>query len=289
VVIVRDPHMLDGGPARTGSVQMWLTRAMERLTGRRGVEAWKCVFDPADRVAIKVNAVGGPGIATSPMVALAVARNLLEAGVSPRNIVIFDRTGSELRKAGYELRMDGEGPLCFGTDRNGYESLPRIHGSIGSCFSPVLTRWATALVNVPVLKDHDLSGVSLSMKNLYGVIHNPNKYHDSGCSPYLADLLDHPEVRDKHRLTVIDAHRAQCQGGPAHAPRWVWPFGGLLVGSDAVAVDAVGAGIIEGRRGELGLPSLQEAGRPAVHIQTAAERGLGEGRREAIRVYEMGG
>ena len=107
------------------------------------------------------------------------------------------------------------------------------------------------------------------MKNLFGVIHNPNKYHGSGCDPYLSDLFEHPSVKEKFRLSVCDAHRAQCQGGPAYVAKWSWPFGGFLVAADPVALDTVGAGILEDRRRSLGLPSLEEAGRPPVHLKTA--------------------
>jgi uncharacterized protein (DUF362 family) len=289
VVLVRDPALVDSrGAVRREAVLGWLTRALEALTGERGPKAWAALFSPSDRVAIKVNAMGGPRAATSPAVALAIADGARQAGVPPRDILIWDRSSAELRRAGYEVRQEGDGPRCFGTDLMGYEPQPSVHATVGSCFSRILTRWATALVDVPVLKDHDLSGVSLSMKNLFGLIHNPNKYHDEGCSPYLADLLGHPEVRGRWRLAVCDAHRGQCHGGPAAAPRWTWPYGGLLVATDAVALDRVGEGILEARRREIGLPSLEEERRPAVHIQAAHDRGLGEGRAALIRLRQLG-
>lgn len=289
VVRVYDPRMVDEqGEVQVAVIQGWITGALEQLTGQRGVEAWRALFNPSDRVAIKVNALGGTRIATHPRVAEATARALQEAGVPPTQILIWDRSSRELSRAGYDIRRKGRGPLCFGTDEVGYEPRPTIHGSIGSCFSPILTRWATALVVVPPLKDHDLSGVSLSMKNLFGVIHNPNKYHDSGCAPYLVDLLSAPMIQEKLRLIVCDAHRAQCHGGPAYVPQWAWPCRSLLVGADPVALDRIGLQIIEDRRGRMGLSSLAADGRPPIHIQMAHERGLGEGRPEAIKVHEMG-
>jgi uncharacterized protein (DUF362 family) len=290
VVVLRDREMVRGdGAPRPDIILGCMTKALERLTGAQGPEAWRTLFQPGDRVAIKVNALGGPGIATRPEVAAAIAAGIQTAGVDPAQILIWDRSTDELRKAGFGIHEGGSGPMCFGTDRTGYEPLPSVHGSIGSCFSRILTRWATSLVVVPVLKDHDLSGVSLSMKNLFGLIHNPNKYHDSGCSPYLADLLGHPEVQKRMRLVVCDGLRAQCHGGPSHAPKWSWSYCGLLVGTDPVAVDRTGAEILEERRRQLGLPSLQEEGRPPVHITAAQEKGLGEGRRGAIVIHEMGG
>lgn len=288
VVVLRGGGMARGdGPPRPDMTLKSMTKAIERLTGRKGADSWKAMFQPGDRVAIKVNALGGPGIATRPEVAMAIAAGIQTAGIDPDQILIWDRSTDELRRAGFTIREKGSGPMCFGTDRVGYESIPSVHGTIGSCFSRILTRWATALVVVPVLKDHDLSGVSLSMKNLFGLIHNPNKYHDSACAPYLADLLGHPEVQRRMRLVVCDGLRAQCHGGPSHAPKWSWPYGGLLIGTDPVAVDRVGAEIIEERRRTLGLPSLTEEGRPAVHITLAQEKGLGEGRTELLTVHEL--
>ena len=72
------------------------------------------------------------------------------------------------------------------------------------------------VVSLPVLKDHNLAGVSLGMKNFFGAIHNPNKYHDNHCDPFVAEVFDVPLVRQKHRLTVIDALRGL--NAPALSP-----------------------------------------------------------------------
>ena len=53
---------------------------------------------------------------------------------------------------------------------------------------------------MPLLKDHDGAGVSIALKNMYGVIHNPNKYHPNGCNPYVADVNMLPDIRTKMRL-----------------------------------------------------------------------------------------
>ena len=74
---------------------------------------------------------------------------------------------------------------------------------------------------------------------------------------------------------MIDASLAQCHGGPGRAPRWAWPYGGFLASTDPVALDCVGAQVIESRRKELGLPSLAAEGREPRWIAAAAALGLG--------------
>jgi uncharacterized protein (DUF362 family) len=134
----------------------------------------------------------------------------------------------------------------------------------------------SALICLPVLKDHNLAGASLGMKNFYGAIHNPNKYHDQNCDPYVADVVAHRFIAPKWRLTVCDGTRAQYHAGPARHPGFAWPFGGLIVGADFVATDAVAADLLDAQRRAKGLKSLAEENRPPKHIATAAAMGLGE-------------
>ena len=47
----------------------------------------------------------------------------------------------------------------------GYEPEPQFAGSVGTCFSKIVSHLCTAIINVPVLKDHDLAGISVAMKN----------------------------------------------------------------------------------------------------------------------------
>jgi uncharacterized protein (DUF362 family) len=254
-----------------GAISRSLT---ELLDVEKAAQAWRTLFRPEDRVGIKVNTLSGRRLSTHPGLIRAIVKGLRMAGITEKNILIWDRMTEELDRAGFTIRSSG-GVRCFGTDALGYERDLRMVGSIGSCFSRILTDFCTALVNVPVLKDHDLAGVTLGMKNFFGAIHNPNKYHDNSCSPYVADLNSHSLIRDKLRLIVCDGLIALCHGGPAYKGRWVWNYRGLLIGLDPVALDRVGAGIIGKRRHEVGLPSLKDSGREAKYIDVAAQLGLG--------------
>jgi uncharacterized protein (DUF362 family) len=278
VAIARDDALVRGPVREQGELlRKMLDAAIQRVTNAAdAATAWRQLFKSTDRVGIKVNTLG---LTTQPAVADAVVNGLLQAGVPAENIVIWDRFDVELAAAGFKLNKSGDGVQCRGTDAErigaGYQSQVESSGRIGSCFSRIVAEDVNALICVPVLKDHNLAGVSLGLKNFFGAIHNPNKYHDNNCDPYVADVVAHPYIRTKWRLTVCDATRAQYNAGPGRHPGFAWPFGGLIVSTDVVAADAVAADLLEAERKADGLKSLADDGRPTRHIATAAARGLG--------------
>jgi hypothetical protein len=49
---------------------------------------------------------------------------------------------------------------------------------------------------------------------------------------------------------VVDALRPLFHGGPQVNPQYLWNYGGLVLGTDPVAVDTVCLKIIQGKRNE---------------------------------------
>jgi uncharacterized protein (DUF362 family) len=251
-----------------------LGAAVARAAGEATpVAALRKLFKPTDVVGIKVNCLGGRGVSTRPEVALQLSAFLQAAGVPADRIYVWDRTDRELRTAGYVINS-GRGVRVFGTNEDFDERLFEW-GPSASRFDRMLASNLTAVISCSPLKDHGLAGASLTMKNWYGAIHNPNKLHDDNCAPFIPHLVACPVIHDKLRLNVVDGALAQCHGGPGRAPRWAWPYGGFLVSTDPVAVDAVGRQTLEARRKEVGLPPLAAEGREPRHIAGAAKLGLG--------------
>jgi uncharacterized protein (DUF362 family) len=276
VGMARDPAVVgrDGRIVPAG-VAALLDRALVRaLAAPSALEGLGRLFGPADTVGIKVNCLAGRGLSTHLELVEAIIALLVKAGVPADHVLVWDRSDRDLRRARYPLRRSGDGPLFLGTNDD-YENEPIDAGSVGGCLSRILTRRITAVINVPILKDHDLAGISGALKSFYGAIHNPNKYHDDNCSPFVADLAAHPVVRSKTRLTIYDALVAQFQGGPAYVPEYGWPLGAVFASTDPVAGDAVALDLITRKRREVGLESLEKAGRPARWLREAAKRGLG--------------
>jgi uncharacterized protein (DUF362 family) len=245
-------------------------------------------FLASDRVGIKVNTIGGRRISTRPEVPLGLAGWLTRSGLPAENIVVWDRTNRELKQAGYRLADERNGLKVFGTDTAGagYETEIASHLSIGSLFSTIQTRFVSASISLAILKDHGLAGVTASLKNYFGAIHNPNKYHDHRCDPYVAELFDAEQVKAKHRLSIIDALVVQFHRGPAFHPQWADASGRLFFSVDPVAADFAGWRWIEELRARKGLPSLGEEGRAPGYLVTAQAMGLGQASPEGVSIVE---
>jgi uncharacterized protein (DUF362 family) len=231
--------------------------------------AWRQVAKPAEVIGLKVNCLSGRGNSTHPELVDLISERLREIGV--KEIIIWDRLNSDLESARFKISERGPGVRCFGNDTAGYESDLSTFGNVGSLLSRTLTQMCDGVINLPVLKDHGIAGVTIALKSWFGAIHNPNKYHLNAGDPYVADVNMLGPIRRKSRLHIGDAITAQYDGGPSFMPQWTWPYNGLLVATDPVAMDYTGWRIIEKKRAEVGAKPLKDLKREPTYIATAAD------------------
>jgi len=288
VLIRKSGIVLQNWQIAPGAVRRMLDAGMQQWFGTDSVtEAWRALVQPGDSVGLKLNCLAGKGLSTHPELVDAIIDGLRLAGVKDKNIFVWDRLDDDLRRAGFKIQSGSDGVKYLGNDRAGYQSDLTCYGQVGSLVSRVVTDFCNVLINVPVLKDHGIVGVSVALKNYFGAIHNPNKYHDHLGDPYVADVNMFPDIRNKTRFTICDALVAQYEGGPPFMPQWAWPCGGLILGKDMVALDQVGWDMIEEKRRVEGFKSLQQAGREPTYIATAVKYGLGKNRAEQIELVKM--
>jgi len=105
----------------------------------------------------------------------------------------------------------------------------------------------TALIAMPGLKAHWLTGIGTVLKNYIMYSGTPRKYHDAN-SAKLGEIWNYPFVKGKTRLVLVDALHPLCDKGPQPDPRYKWGYNGLIAGTDPVAVDAVCLRIIMEKR-----------------------------------------
>ncbi len=258
-----------------GVLRSVVERALCELTGASTATAALAalipeVSDPEQRYAIKVNCVN-EHLPTHPRVVGALADLLLEAGARAERILVFDRAEYELERCGYtpglgeRYTVKGTAPIGPGYDPGAIELSD---GTVR--LSRIITEQADHIINIPVLKNHTMAGVTLSLKNHFGSIDDPEVLHgrQNDACPGIAELNAQAAIRDRTRLVLVDATFGNFKSGLAGRPDFA-PMT-LIVAANPLAADRVGQHLINQRREDEGLQPID-----ARHLRLAAEMGLG--------------
>jgi hypothetical protein len=209
VALVRDANVLGpGGEVNANILQSMLDEAVRVLAGQS---------EPLSgwKTLIKKSDIVGiktnmwRNLATPPELEQAIKQRVIDAGVTEKNIAIDDRG----------IR----------------------HNSI------FLN--STALINVRPVRTHHWAGVGTCLKNYIMFVPTPSEYHPDGCAD-LGKIWTLPGVKGKTRLNILVALTPQFYGRGANYfdRRYVWAYKGIIVGTDPVAVDAVGAELLRLKR-----------------------------------------
>ncbi len=289
VIITASQAFKDNTRPETGVILAMYKQGLKILTGAsQAEEALTYLFQKDETIGIKINTIGRRALSTRPETSLTLGLWLGQTLQREENVIIWDRTREELQDAGYKLSMSGGSLKILATDSHnlGYLREPTVNRNIGSLFSRIQAELISSSISLAILKDHGLAGVTAGMKNYFGAIHNPNKYHDSNCNPYVAELFEIDYIRKKHRLTILDTLRVQYHRGPSYHPQWLADSRKLVFSTDPVAADAVGWKIIEELRAQKGLPSLKEENRQPGYLFTAEKMNLGQAQLGNIEIIE---
>ncbi len=202
------------------------------------------------------------GANTHPEIVAEVVRLCREAGAGQvwvADVPVHDARRTAVR-SGIEEAARKAGAEFFIPVLTGF-TLAELGGSIldrWEVFDPVLK--ADRLINLPVVKEHGLSRLTCGMKNLYGVLGGTRGRLHQRIHVSIADLV----AAFRPTLTVVDATRVMVRGGPQGGRLDdLLPVGAVAAGTDPVALDAWGAGL-------LGIDPKE-----IDHIVLAQGRGLG--------------
>ncbi len=276
VVRVESARVWKGDARDPEVVALMVNRGVTALAGEATPEAaWRRFFKPGMRVGLKINLLGRPLSYTAPEVTDAVAAGVLSAGVKPEQVIVWDRWRDHFGPTRYKF---GRGRFGESIESGGSYTKARVlKASGGSCpMDRMVVERTDVTVNLPVLKDHGTSGVTLALKNIaFGCYDHHEGAHDNGCDPYIAEACEHFMANAKAPLIVIDATEACFDDGPRPASRSrLWRENAIYVATDPVALDLVCRKVIMAKRAEKGLPDKI---RQCRHIETAIRKGLGVG------------
>lgn len=126
------------------------------------------------------------------------------------------------------------------------------------------TALESTIVSVPKLKPHRFTGVTLSLKNMMGVM-TPKATMHSHLNQNIVDLVSvvKPSIAVVDGIIAGEGH--ETSGNPVEMNL-------VIAGTDPVAVDAIGSAVME-------IPPES-----VKHLRLAEERGLGTCRLDRIRV-----
>jgi hypothetical protein len=212
VVLVRDARAVgEGRKIDAATVQSMLDDAVMILFGEK---------DPAaawKRIIKPTDIVGIKTNAwnylpTGPELEQAIRRRVLEAGVPADRIGLMDR---------------------------------------GVLNDPLFQK-ATVLINARPARAHYWAGMGSCIKNYIQFVPKPADYHNDACAD-LASIWSLPIVKNKTRLNILSMLTPQYHNiGPrGFSEKYLWSYGGLIVGQDPVAVDATGYRVIQAKRLEV--------------------------------------
>jgi uncharacterized protein (DUF362 family) len=242
-----------------------VSSAVRRAVGMAG--GLTDLVRPGMLVMVKPNLVAPPpsaaaGACTSPLVCQAVADLVRELGAKPVIAESSARgadTDAAFRVMGYE-----------GLWQQGYEVVDlkklrtvRVRIADGCVLREITTyelvTQVDAIISVPVMKTHDQGQVTLSLKNLKGLVTDAEKrrIHQEGMFEGAVDLVCH----FKPIFAVVDGMIGQEGMGPLMG--LPVELGLVLAGRNLVAVDAVASRIMGFQAEEVPI------------TKAAAARGLG--------------
>ncbi|MGC8771610.1 MAG: DUF362 domain-containing protein [Brevinematia bacterium] len=108
---------------------------------------------------------------------------------------------------------------------------------------------ADVFINVPVLKTHSSTRVTIGLKNNMGIVWDRHFWHRTDLHQCIADFA----VFRKPDLTVIDAYRVMTRNGPRGVSMEdVNVMKTMIVSTDPVAADSAGARILKFNPEEIG-------------------------------------
>ena len=176
---------------------------------------------------------------TNPILVKEMVKQALEAGAS--EVVVFDHTCDDWRKcypnSGIEKAVIDAGGKMLPADNERY--YREVEFPAGKMLTKGLVHTAIldcdVWFNVPVLKTHGGARMTISLKNLMGIVWDRRVFHGPNLQQFIADSCT---LVKRPALNVVDAYRVLKANGPrGRSEADAVLTKGLFASPDIVAVD----------------------------------------------------
>lgn len=202
---------------------------------------------------------------TNPLLVAGLVKMCLKAGAKAVKVIdyTFSNPAICLEKTGIKSAVAAAGGQVY-TLNNGqdkYFQTVKIGGKVltDADFSKDVLE-ADVFINMPILKHHNITDLTMGLKNMMGLVWDRGFFHSSRdldrCIAELASFR-------RPSLTIMDAIRGITDKGP-YGPGPIKEYNQVVFGVDPVAVDAYGATLFGTKPVKID------------HLRHAGEMGLGK-------------
>lgn len=235
---------------------------------------------PGNKVTIKPN-IGWDttperAATTNPDLISVIIKSCFKVGA--KEVFVFDNSVNNISKcyknSGIEKAViDAGGTMINAGDKSKYQVV-KIPNAVKLKKARVheLILQSDVILNVPILKSHNDTGITGSMKNLMGTVWNRLDWHIKGLHQCIADYASHI----KPTLNILDAYRILKTNGPkGRSVNDVEIKKSLFISTDMLAMDIFACDVFG-----LNPNSIK-------HFQLAKEKNIGKFDLKEIVVKEI--
>lgn len=281
VTVVEDPLATEFFQPRADRVRSMVARGIEAFTGKDSVPAaWRGLLSTNDTVAIKVYAAPGSVAGTRLVVVAAVIEELIESGLPPGQIIIWDKRRDDLDRAGftslaarYGVRVSGAAEAGYDPDKfyehpllgrlvvtdKEFAAEGRGLGSRRSFVSRLLTRQPVKIISIAPLLSSNAAGTTGHLLSLaLGAVDNTRRFEINAPSLAVAapEILAQTDIPDALVLCITDALVGQYLGEEEPRLHYATERRQLWFSRDPVALDTLALQELSLARKAAGVPDL---------------------------------
>ncbi len=283
VVIVGDPQATFNFQPDDARVQTMVNRGLTTLTAKAALaDAWRSLVATQDVVGLKVFSAAGSISGTRPAVVAAVIRGLLDAGLPPDHIIIWDKHAYDLRAAGFFKLAARFGVRAAGAEDSGYDptnfynpdtaivghlvwgdlEFGKKGEGVGrkSFVSKLVSRQITKIISIAPLLNENEAGVCGHLYGLaMGSVDNTLRFEgDAGrLAVAVPEIYALPVLGDRVVLNITDALIGQYAGGDKGLLQYSEVPNQLWFSRDPVALDTLALKELDRVRSALDAPAFK--------------------------------
>jgi hypothetical protein len=316
VYTAHDPSAIKQYHTNASAVRSMVDRLVMAVASQPDIaKAWASLVSPNDKIGIKISAAGGELFTTHRDIVNAIVGGLVAAGHPRGSIVVWDRSLDGIDDAGYKPGAEGYrmvsiapragydptatfsapvmGKLIWGdfeykSDKGAMPLASIENTSNISHFARILSSEVTKVINVPVMSDSAGNGLAGCLYNMtLPNIDNWRRFSQPPGvgAPAIVELYSNPLIEKKVVLNIMDGLLAEYAGGPESEPNFSTHYATIMASKDPVAIDSIALKRIEEWRKDARFPPIAPI---ALHVQYAAQIGIGNADRARIEVKNVG-